>query len=278
MNVAAGDAGAPDGETYEIYALKYGERTGTRGLVFVGGDPHDAPLDMDYFLWVVRNDARTVVVDVGYGRAEGEARGRTFLRSPDDALALLGIDAATVADVVITHMHYDHAGNLASFPGARFHLQDRELTYVTGRSMRHRALNHSFRVGDVQEMVGLVYADRVEFHDGDAALAPGVTLHHIGGHTPGQMSVRVATERGAVVLASDAAHYYESFERDRVFIAHESMTGMLEGYRTLRSLADSDDHIVPGHDPLVLRRYPPPSPDLAGIVAALHVAPVAERA
>ena len=71
----------------EVYAIKYGERTGTRGLIFAGGDPHDAPLAMDYFLWAVRDGRRTVVIDVGYGRAEGEARGRTFLRGPDEALA-----------------------------------------------------------------------------------------------------------------------------------------------------------------------------------------------
>lgn len=263
---------------YEVFAIKYGERTGERGRIFLGGDPHDAPLDMDYFLWVVRNDERTVVVDVGYGRPEGEARGRTFLRTPAEALALVEVDAASVTDVVLTHLHYDHAGNLDSFPSARFHVQERELAYVTGRSMRYRALNHSFRLDDVLEVVRLLYADRVEILDGDTELAPGIGLHHIGGHTPGQMSVSVATPRGRVVVASDAAHYYESFEQERVFTTHESVTEMLEGYRRLRALADSDDHVVPGHDPLVLDRYPPPSADLAGVVAALHRSPHRETA
>jgi glyoxylase-like metal-dependent hydrolase (beta-lactamase superfamily II) len=258
--------------TYEIYALKYAERTGTRGTIFMGGDPHDAPLDMDYFLWVLRSAAKTIVVDVGFGRAEGERRGRTFLRDPAEALGLIGVEADEVDDIVLTHMHYDHAGNLERFPRARFHIQDIEARYVTGRSMTHAALRHSFRLDDVLELVRLVHDNRVVFHAGAAEPWPGVELHRIGGHTPGQMSLRVNTARGPVVVASDAAHYYESFESARVFQTHESITEMLEGYRTLRTLAASDDHIIPGHDPLVLLRYPAP-PHLDGIVALLHESP-----
>lgn len=264
---------APDGPAHSVHAIRYGCRRATRGGVFMGSDPHDAPIDMDYAVWAIGTPAGAVVVDVGFGRAEGERRGRTFLRDPVDGLALVGVDAAEVTDVVITHMHYDHAGNLDRFPNARFHVQDAEIAYVTGRSMTHRALRHSFRIDDVVEMVRLVHRDRVVFHDGDAELADGITLHRIGGHTPGQMAVRVPTERGRVLLASDTAHYYESFLRDRPFIAHESMTDMLEGYRTIRSLVDSDDHVVPGHDPLVFSRYAPPTPELAGEVAVLHEPP-----
>ena len=100
-----------DDDRYEIFAIKYGERMGQRGSIFVHGDPHDAPLAMDYFIWVIRNHLRTIVVDVGFGRGEGERRGRTYLRSPTEGLALLDVDAKEVADVIITHMHYDHAGN-----------------------------------------------------------------------------------------------------------------------------------------------------------------------
>ena len=129
---------------YEVFAIKYGERIGTRGQMFVDADPHDVPVAMDYFVWALRGDGRTVVVDVGYGREEGERRGRTFLRCPTEGLRLLGIEAAEVEDVIITHMHYDHAGNLARFPNARFHIQDDEMAFVTGRPMTHETLRHSF--------------------------------------------------------------------------------------------------------------------------------------
>lgn len=260
---------------YEIYAIKYGERLGTRGGVFMGGDPHDAPLAMDYFVWAIKSPQRTVVVDVGFSRDEGERRGRRFLRCPTDGLALIGIDAAKIDDVVITHMHYDHAGNLALFPNARFHIQDAEMAYVTGRAMTHGHLRHSFALADVLSMVTMVYGDRVVFHDGRQDFAPGIVLLPIAGHSRGLQSILVNTARGTVIVASDAAHYYESFESERVFNTHENVFEMLEGYRTLRRIAPDDAHIIPGHDPKVLERYPAPRPDLEGIVARVDVAPMA---
>ncbi|MDX1514215.1 MAG: N-acyl homoserine lactonase family protein [Gammaproteobacteria bacterium] len=260
---------------YEVYAVKYGERMATRGGALVYGDPHDAPMAMDYFVWAIRSEERIVVVDVGYGREEGERRGRTFLRCPTEGLKLLGIDAAAVEDVVITHMHYDHAGNLAKFPNARFHIQDEELGYVTGRAMTHRFLRRSFNIDDVTEMVRMVYGDRVVFHAGDDDLYPGISLHHVPGHTRGLQSLSVNTRRGVVVLASDAAHYYENVEQETPFATLENMFLMLEGYRKVRALAGEDSRLIPGHDPEVLKRYPPPSKALEGIVAALHQAPVA---
>jgi glyoxylase-like metal-dependent hydrolase (beta-lactamase superfamily II) len=259
--------------SYEIYAIKYGERVGTRGGMFVYGDPHDVPMVMDYFVWAIRNAERTIVIDVGYGREEGERRGRTFVRSPVDGLRLIGIEASQVKDVIITHMHYDHAGNLGLFPNARFHIQDEELAYVTGRAMTHKVLRSSFALADVLEMVRLVYGDRVVFHAGDDEIAPGVTVHHIPGHTRGLQSVRVHSDRGWVIVASDAAHYYENIEQETPFVTLENMFLMLEGYRKLRALAPTDAHIVPGHDPAVLKRYPPSSSELEGIVARLDVAP-----
>ncbi len=262
----------PEGP-YEIYAIKYGDRMGDRGGMFVHGDPHDAPIAMDYFIWVIRNDQRTIVIDVGYDREEGEGRGRSFLRSPVEGLALLDIDANAIEDVIITHMHYDHAGNLELFPKARFHVQDEEMSFVTGRAMTHPALRHSFKLDDVLQMVSLTYGDRVVFHAGEDQVAPGVTVHHLPGHTRGMQAVRVDTARGPVVLASDTAHYYESFEQETPFQTHENLYEMLESHRKLRALAPDNAHIVPGHDPDVLRRYPAPRPDLEGIVARLDVAP-----
>jgi glyoxylase-like metal-dependent hydrolase (beta-lactamase superfamily II) len=124
-------------------------------------------------------------------------------------------------------------------------------------------------------MVRAVYKGRVDFTDGDAEIAPGISVHLIGGHTLGLQSVRVHTKRGWVVVASDAAHYYENMLAKRPFSTVINIGDMADGWKRLRALADSPDHIVPGHDPEVLRRYPAPSAALEGIVARLDVAPVA---
>ena len=259
---------------YEVYAIKYAQREGRRPEHFIGGDPHDAPMPMDYFVWLIRGDNRLIVVDTGFDAEVAARRKRTFLRSPREGLALLDVKADDVRDVVITHMHNDHAGTLCDFPNASFHLQDDEMSFVTGRYMRHECFRRPFETEHVVDMVRMVYKDRVIFHRGDEEIAAGVSVHHIGGHTAGLQSVRVHTRRGWMVLASDASHYYEHFEKSRCFPLVYHVGQMVEGYATLRRLAASLQHIVPGHDPLVMQRYPAPAPELNGIIARLDVEPL----
>jgi glyoxylase-like metal-dependent hydrolase (beta-lactamase superfamily II) len=135
--------------------------------------------------------------------------------------------------------------------------------------MCHACFRGPFEVEDVVGMVRRVYENRVRFHSGDAEIFPGVSLHLIGGHTMGLLAVRVATRRGWVVLASDASHFYANMEEVRPFPIVWSVAEMVDGYRRLRELAESPAHIIPGHDPLVLERYPAPSRELQGVVARL---------
>jgi glyoxylase-like metal-dependent hydrolase (beta-lactamase superfamily II) len=255
--------------TYEVYAVKYAHHARRASENFIGGDPHDGPMPLDYFVWLIRGGGREIVVDTGFSAAMAAKRGRDHIRCPTEGLRLLGTDSKSIRDVVITHLHYDHVGNFDLFPAATLHLQDLEMRYATGRYMGHECFRGAYEVEDVVGMVRRVYENRVRFHDGDAQIAPGVSLHLIGGHTMGLQAVRVATRRGWVVLASDASHFYANLEQVRPFPIVWSVGDMVEGYRKLRDLAQSPAHIIPGHDPLVLERYPAPSAEMGGIVARL---------
>jgi len=265
----------PDTPHYEIHAIRYARHDRRAGENFLGGDPHDGPMPIDYYVWTVSGGGRTFVVDTGFGAAQARQRGRELLRSPADGLKGLGIDPARVEDVIITHMHYDHAGNLDLFPNATFHVQDREMQFVTGRCMCHETIRGGFEADDVVGMVRRLFAGRVQFHDGAEEIAPGLWLHFIGGHTMGLQSLRVMTRRGWVVLASDAAHLYAHLEQGRAFPIVYNVADMLEGHRTLQKLASSPRHIVPGHDPLVMQRYPASSRALEGIAVRLDADPIA---
>jgi glyoxylase-like metal-dependent hydrolase (beta-lactamase superfamily II) len=257
---------------YELYAIRYATREARRADNFIGGDPHDGPMPLDYYLWAAVGAQRTFVIDSGFTSEVAAKRGRTYLRCPIEALSLVGIDSAGVQDVILTHMHYDHVGNFHRFPAATFHLQEAEITYATGRYMRYKRLAHSFEVEDVVGVVRLNFARRVMFYDGPAELAPGITLHPVGGHSGGMQFVRVHTRRGWVVVASDVTHFYENMISERPFTTAFHIGKMLGGFDALRAQAPMT-HIIPGHDPLVMRCYPAPTANLQGVVARLDVAP-----
>jgi glyoxylase-like metal-dependent hydrolase (beta-lactamase superfamily II) len=234
---------------------------------------HDSASDLDYFVWVARRSDKLFVIDTGFTEDAAERRQRTLLRRPAAGLAKLGIDAAAVDDVILTHLHFDHAGTLGDFGKARLHIQDSEVSYATGRCMCHDVLRHPYDVEDVVDLVRCVHHGRVHFHNGTQQLADGLSLHHIGGHSAGLQVVRVFTRRGWVVVASDASHLYANFEQRRPFPVLSSVSEMLAGFDTIRTLADGIDHIVPGHDPLVMAKYRAPSADLDGVVVRLDDMP-----
>jgi len=255
---------------WEVYAIKYATHDRMARENFLGGDPHDSsPMPLDYYVWAVVSQGRAIVVDTGFDEQAAKQRGRKLLNSPAEGLRTIGIKAEKVEDVIETHMHYDHAGNHDLFRNARYHLQDREMAFCTGRYMTHPMMRLPFNGPDVVAMVEKLFAGRVEFHDGDEEIAAGLSVHLVGGHSLGLQMVRVKTRRGYVVLASDAAHYYANMDRGLPypFVVHVGDT--LEGFRRAAKLADSASHIIPGHDPEVVLRYPAAKPKLRGWVARL---------
>jgi glyoxylase-like metal-dependent hydrolase (beta-lactamase superfamily II) len=245
---------------YEVYALKYAHHDRMSSENFLLGDPHEVLQPLAYFVWVITGPAGTFLVDTGFDEAMARKRGRTITTPVGSALEAFGLAPASITDVIITHLHYDHCGNDGLFPNARFHLQDTELAYATGRDMCHSLMRK-------------VYADRVIFHDDSDDIAPGISVHRIGGHSKGLQCVRVMTQRGAVVLASDCCHLYPHFLDDRVYPVTYYVAEVLEGYATIRRLAASDDHVIPGHDPAVIERHPAVSEATAGLAVRVDLAP-----
>ncbi len=238
---------------YRIHAVRYAHRKCTTSEAFYG-DHHNGPMTMDYFVWALTNGGETVVVDLGFTEPVGTARGRQFLRPIDRGLAEVGVDCRKVQHVVLSHFHYDHVGNYALFPNATFYVQDAEMAFYTGRNVSLGAFRRSVEVEDICALIRLNYEGRLVFVDGEREVAPGVSVHKVGGHTAGMQIVTVAHAKGRAVVASDASHYYRNFEERIPFNTLHDLPGMYRAFDRIGELASSPDLVIPGHDPLVLER------------------------
>jgi glyoxylase-like metal-dependent hydrolase (beta-lactamase superfamily II) len=260
--------------TYRLYAIKYAERQAKRSEHFIGGDPRDERMDMDYFIWVAIGAGRTIVIDTGFSAEIAARRKRSVLRCPIESLRLLDIDPASVKDVIQTHLHYDHAGNTDLLPAATFHLQRSELEFAVGPDMQYRYFSAGYEVDHIISMVRLNFARRLKLYDGPFTFAPGIELDVAPGHTVGLQYLRIHTERGWITLAGDVASFFENMSRHRPFVAAVDVAQMLRSYDKVRATVPSLDFLIPGHDTLVMASYPPASEKLTGIVARLDLPPL----
>lgn len=247
--------------TYEVVAVRYGTRRTVRSEVFLNyglyGEP-DGPIGMDYFFWVVRNDQRTVVVDTGFSRTGAAARGRTLLVDPPEAFSALGVRPEDAPTVVVTHAHYDHIGNLGHFHRSPVVVAQAELDFWSGRHAGRMQFHHLAEDDELRALADAVREGRAIPFEERHQVADGIDVVRVGGHTPGQAIVRVHTADGHVLLASDAVHYYEEYERDMPFISAANLVDMYAAYDTIRAMIAGGEvaHLVTGHDPGTFDRFP----------------------
>ena len=286
---------ASDGPGYEVIAVRYGTRQTTKSDVFLHyalyGEP-DEPTQMDYFFWVLRGAGRTILVDCGFNERSGARRGRTMLCPPATALRRLGIEPADVSMLIVTHAHYDHVGNVGQFPAAQVIMSAAEYEFWTSPLGGRPLFATSAEADDIAALQRIRADGRLTLLAPAGAcaspvtqgvadgvwVAAGVCVLEVGGHTPGQLVVLARMADGEAVLASDALHYYDEARLDRPFAHVADLPAMYRGFELLRALAaEPTRYLVAGHDPEVLRRFPPVATaadrDVAGL--AVRIGPAA---
>jgi glyoxylase-like metal-dependent hydrolase (beta-lactamase superfamily II) len=254
--------------SYEIIAVRYGTLRSHKSELFYRygayGEP-DASQDMDFFFYVLRDGDEVTVVDTGFLPAAAIPRGRECLCPPAQALARLGVDPASVSRLMITHMHWDHIGNVGLFAGAELFVPAAELEFWERPLARNVQMWAHVDPDGVALLESAWREGRVIATGAEHEIAPGLSAITVGGHSPGQQILVVESAGGPVVLASDAVHLYEELELERPFSVMISLPEMIEAYALLKRLAAQGATIVPGHDPLVTQHYPDLGGDASGL-------------
>jgi glyoxylase-like metal-dependent hydrolase (beta-lactamase superfamily II) len=209
----------------------------------------DAPLAMGYYFWILSDGENLMAVDCAFSAEEALRRARPYESKPSELLAQAEIDPAQVGYLILTHLHYDHAGNIDLFPNARVFVNESEIDFWYSEVAARPQFGFLSEEKSLAQLREALAQGRVETF-ADTEQVCGVTLERVGGHSPGLSIVHVPTTGGTVVLASDAAHFSEQIGLDALF---NFTSNVPESYRALDRLGQLEEDgevlcVVHGHD------------------------------
>ena len=248
---------------YEILAIRYATIPDFAVSGLVAGAEPGRKLDIAMMVWLVRGNGHNILVDSGFYRDQFFKQWHvTDFVKPSEAVRRAGVNPEDITDVVITHMHWDHADGMDLFPKARIWIQKDELAYYAGEAWQSRRTHGGIDPDDVLAAVKLNVQGNVGLVNGDAQeILPGVTCYTGGKHTYASQFVAVRTAAGIVVLASDNMYLYENLEKHVPIAATLDADSNLRAQDRMKQLAASPRFVIPGHDPAVMTKFPQAGPN-----------------
>jgi glyoxylase-like metal-dependent hydrolase (beta-lactamase superfamily II) len=257
-----------EADKYEVYAVRFATIADFRVASLVAGADPSRRMDIAMMIWVLKGlDGRVAIVDSGFHRDQyfRQFTVRDYI-NPSEAIAPLGLTADAITDLIISHMHWDHAGGIDLFPNARVWIQKDEYDYYAGEAWQTRSTHGGIDPDDVLELVKRNLAGRVTLVRGnDDTSVSGITFNTGGRHTWASQFVTVQTRKSTVVIASDNMYLYENLAARKPIAQTLDPASNLRAQDSMRSLATDLRLVVPGHDPAVFDRFPRVSDRIARI-------------
>jgi glyoxylase-like metal-dependent hydrolase (beta-lactamase superfamily II) len=251
---------------YEIYAVRYAtiKDFAVSGLV-AGADPA-RKMDIAMMVWLIKGGGHNILFDSGFYRDQFMRQWKPVdYAKPSDAVARAGVKPEDITDVIISHIHWDHADGFDLFPKAKIWIQKDEIEYYAGSAWNGRKRS----AADPDDILGLVKLNtegRVALVNGDAQeILPGITCYTGGKHTYASQFLGVTTATGIAVLASDNAYLYENLEKHVPIAQTLDAASNLRAQDRMKQLATNPKLIIPGHDPAVMKNFPEVAPGVVRI-------------
>ena len=254
--------------TYEVYALSYGTYPGFPVSALIGGADKNRKIDLQMMIWLLKgSNGKRILVDTGcYRDTIAQLKGIKNFIKPSDTLVKVGLSANDITDVIVSHMHWDHADGIDLFPNAKIWIQKAEYDYYTGAAWQPGGKHGGIEPDDVLTLVRLNTQQKVNLIDGDdREIIDGIRVYTGGRHTFASQYVGVHTDNGTVVIASDNMYLYENLEKHAPIAQTFDADSNIKAQDRMRQIASRPDLIIPGHDPEVFVKFPKPGNGVARI-------------
>lgn len=243
---------------YEVYAIRYAVLPNFPVAGLVKGADTARKLDIAMMVWLIKGNGRNILVDSGFYRDQFFKQWdvRDFVK-PSEAITQAGVKPEEITDVIITHMHWDHADGMDLFPKAKIWIQKDEYNYYAGEAWQQPRTHGGIDPDDVMAIVKLNTEGRVGLVNGDAQeIIPGITCYTGGKHTWQSQYVSVDSRAGKIVLASDNMYLYENLDKHLPIAATLDADSNLRAQDRMKQIAADPKLIIPGHDPAVFEKFP----------------------
>ena len=233
-----------------LFALQNGFMGFERSGLFFG-ERSAEKVQIPVSCYLVRTGDTTILFDTGLSprAVPGLLRNDPLARFSEADLLVrrldgIGLEPGDVDVVVLSHLHYDHAGGAFLFPGSEIAVQQDEYSYAHYPA-GFLATYYYKKNFDLPEQ-------RWRLLDGDAEIVPGVTVLRSDGHTPGHQSLLVELpESGPVILAGDCCYWQESIDKEIPPGVVWDPTRAMHSIKRLKTIARlMGGRVFPSHDPV----------------------------
>lgn len=250
---------------YQVYVLCCGEKDTTRSQFLYRDASHDV-CTIAFYFWLAIGPQGPLVIDCCFARDEADRRDVRDYQDRSALLAACGVQPADVRQVFVSHLHYDHWSGYDLFSNATFFIQRNEIDFWRGDGARFALFRSSADMRAIDALEPLAAAGRVKVVDGDWTLGKGLKAHLVGGHTPGLQILSVEGVQGTTLIASDSFHFYESLSARKPVQVTVNMRQALQAMERVVCLSgETPDLALPGHDPLVMKRFPRVAPGVVRV-------------
>lgn len=248
-----------DAVTYEVYAIKYREsglKIPAKSIV-VGASENDSLRPCNMFWLLNGNNDKKILIDVGFVDTTYTNNLKNI--KPTEVLKRLNIEPDDISDIIITHPHTDHIGEIDQFSKAMVWMQKSDFAYFIGDAWQAGGNSFGFKKNDVRNLVEINLEGRLKLIAGDdIEIIPGIKVFTGSKHTWENQYVLVNSYSAGkkILIASDAVWCYYNLEHLLPSVLTFDPDAYVQAMIRMKLLVPDSDYIIPGHDDLVFKKFP----------------------